>query len=125
MNWTEGVSLKQKGGFYFFFNFYYVYMSHLCLILFGINYSFRSDIRLMRSRLRDLERGFTKINARPSTTSSVSRSMATESASVNTGLVSSARDTVERARQLEQELKLIHSRVMSLESELKLTGNDE
>lgn len=85
---------------------------------------FRSDIRLMRTRLRDLERGFTKV-ARPSTTTSVSRSLATESASVNTGLVSSARDTVERARQLEQELKLIHSRVMSLESELKLTENNE
>ena len=78
----------------------------------------------MRTRLRDLERGFTKV-ARPSTTTSVSRSLATESASVNTGLVSSARDTVERARQLEQELKLIHSRVMSLESELKLTENNE
>lgn len=79
----------------------------------------------MRTRLRDLERGFTKFNGRPSTTTSVSRSQATESASVNTGLVSSARDTVERAKQLEQELKLIHSRVMSLESELKLTGNNE
>ena len=78
----------------------------------------------MRSRLRDLERGFTRINARPSTTASLSRSAVTDSASINTGLVSTARDTVERARQLEQELKHIHSRVMSLESELKFTGGD-
>lgn len=79
----------------------------------------------MRSRLRDLERGFSRMNARPTTTTSVSRSIATDSGSINTGLVSTARDTVERARQLEQELKHIHSRVMSLESELKFTGVDE
>lgn len=84
---------------------------------------FRSDIRLMRSRLRDLERGFTRINSKPGTTVTASKS--SDSVSVNTGLVSTARDTVERAKQLEQELKLIHSRVMSLESELKLTGGDE
>lgn len=86
---------------------------------------FRSDIRIMRSRLRDLERGFSRINAKSSPALSASRSVATDSASVNTGLVSTARDTVERARQLEQELKLIHTRVLSLESELKSTGGDE
>lgn len=86
---------------------------------------FRSDIRLMRSRLRDLERGFSRLNAKPSRTGSSSKSIATESLSVNTGLVSNAQETVERARQLEQELKLIHSRVLSLESELKFNGDNE
>ncbi|KAK3926171.1 Coiled-coil domain-containing protein 77 [Frankliniella fusca] len=86
---------------------------------------FRSDIRLMRSRLRDLERGFSRLNAKPGRVGSSSKSIATESLSVNTGLVSNAQETVERARQLEQELKLIHSRVLSLESELKSNGENE
>lgn len=86
---------------------------------------FRSDIRLMRSRLKDLERGFTRMSSKPGTAASASRSVVTDSGSVNTALVSTAQDTAERARQLEQELKHIHSRVLSLESELKYSGGDE
>jgi len=83
----------------------------------------------MRTRLRELERGFTKLGAAQGaapckrSASETSSNACQTSTGLSVGLTSTAMDTMHRARQLQAELKKIHNKVSNLESEMQLDND--